>query len=382
MLNGARLNTRSLNVGVRPIAVALAGDTISNILADGSFRRTHRASGEAVAAWDAQFIGGNMRFFEGAVHTTLITDFSSSVRRISWGEGVVNVAASLYYTRTINWTGAALTSILAVSDVGVVYGEGSSVMLPMAALDGTRAKVGFSDAIALTLGEFQASAIRRPLTSDNGAISPLAAALDSAHISGGIRYIDGFADAYAYLDVVDAGMKRQVIIGSAELLFGSSASGRAVRNATGVGTMVTLTSGDFGAIRRAEGSGVIALGGDMQGLVLVPGDMPAIIHLNASMTGYVYRRTTLMQAITEAAVDLTLVRTKLGAGDAPLVALISLDGRRTAMGAGEAVAILNAESTATDYNFTGEDDEAEVFFRPASTREFSRPAAIREWRRA
>jgi hypothetical protein len=76
------------------------------------------------------------------------------------------------------------------------------------------------------------------------------------------------------------------------------------------------------------------------------------------------------------------LRAKSGHGDALVVGIVDMDGLRRRLGGGTSVVTLNAESTASDFNFVGMDDEDEVFVRPAMQREFARPAMIREWRRA
>ena len=87
-------------------------------------------------------------------------------------------------------------------------------------------------------------------------------------------------------------------------------------------------------------------------------------------------------AVGEYAIEMDFARARHFEADAPVVGIVDMDGLRRRLGGGTSVVTLNAESTASDFNFVGMDDEDEVFVRPAMQREFARPAMIREWRRA
>ena len=234
MLNGASLNARRFNIGVRPEPTLFSGDAVGEYVVETDFVRTRHFEVEAPVVATADVLLSAQRFLSGDLYTTSLPELDASAIRVGSGYALAELDGSLYYTRVIYWNGAAEIQLIAVSDVGVVYGEGSAVMVHAVEFDGARAKYGFGDAIAITDGDFAASAIRRGATMSDSGISELFAQLDSAHITGGgIRYIDGFGDAYAYLDVEDAGMKRQVFIGGADMFIVATGSGSAVRHWTG-----------------------------------------------------------------------------------------------------------------------------------------------------
>ena len=92
--------------------------------------------------------------------------------------------------------------------------------------------------------------------------------------------------------------------------------------------------------------------------------------------------TVSVEEVDKRIAELKAVRRRLGASGALVVGVIECNGVRRRVGRGASVVTLNAESTASDFNFIGVDDDDEVFARPAMQREFARPAVIREWRRA
>lgn len=383
MLNGASLNARRFNIGVRPEPKLFAGDAVGECAIETDFVRTRHFGADAPVVVSADILPSAQRYLAGSLHTTSLAELDASAIRVGAGSAIAELDGSLYYTRVVYWNGSAALRLIAVSDVGVVYGEGSAIMIPTVEFDGARARYGFGDAIADTAGDLAASAIRRASTRSQSGIGELFAQLDSAHITGGgIRYIDGFGDAYAYLDVVDAGMKRQVFIGGADMFIAATGSGSAVRHGSGTAAINALTSATITSIRRAEGVGIVALSGSMSADVFVPLEATAIIRLQAAMTGYVYRRTGVLNAVSSMIAELNGARGRLGASGALLVGVIECNGVRKRVGRGTSIVTLNAESTASDFNFVGMDDEDEVFARPAMQREFARPAMIREWRRA
>lgn len=383
MLNGAGLNARRFNIGVRPIPEDLAGDAVGEVSASESFIRVRHFDADAPVVASSYISLSARRYLVGDVYTTQLSGMAPSAVRVGSGSAIAEIAGSLYYTRVIYWSGAGAIEVIAISDVGVVYGEGSGVMFSDMGIAGTRVRPGFGDAIAVVKGGLSAAAIRRVATANGSGISALFARLDSAHITGGgIRHIDGFGDAYAILDIVDAGMKRQVFIGGADLLMTAFGSGSAVRNAVGAAEIKGLLSGRFTSMRRAEGAGVAVLSGSLAGEILVPFEASAVMRLQASMTGYVYRRTATMDALVSMIVELDAKRKKTGFSDALVVGVVELDAKRRRMATGTSTINLNAESTASDFNFVGLDDADEIFARPAMQREFARPATIREWRRS
>ena len=97
---------------------------------------------------------------------------------------------------------------------------------------------------------------------------------------------------------------------------------------------------------------------------------------------YVYRRTAILDAISEVTAELNGLRAKVGRSDAIASTEIIMDGRRVRLGVGDSIVILNAENFGDDFNFVGMDDDDEIFFRPAPVRDFYRQEQQREMRRA
>lgn len=383
MLNRSAVNSRSLNMGVRPIPEALAADAIAAGVAELTSTRVRSLAGDAVSLAVADFVASAQRYGGATFISSQLSQLDATAIRNASGTAIAETAAGLYYTRIVYGTGGALISVIAISDIGVVYGEGSGIMLPTASLDGRRAKAGYSDAVAITSGELAASAIRHAATASESGVAPLHAALDTAHITGlGVRYINGSGDAIGYINLVDGGLKRQVLIGSLDLEPIAYGAGSAIRNATGSAAIESTLAGDFFQTRRAEGAGMITGHANLAGEILVTGTGEGVISLIAQLTGYVYRRTAILDAISEVSAELYGLRAKAGRADAVATGIIDMDGRRVRLGVGDSIVILNAESDAQDFNFVGLDDDDEIFFRPASDREFARPETEREWRRS
>lgn len=383
MLNGSAVNVRSINGGVRPFPEVLAGDAVAAGLADLTATRVRLLTGDAVAAAVGNFLASAQRYGSATFTSAQLAQLDATATRNASGSAIAVTGASLYYTRVVYGTGGALISVIAISDIGVVYGEGSGVMVPTAALDGRRAKAGVASAVATTAADLSASAIRRGATASGSGIDTLVAQLDTAHITGlGVRYINGSGDAIGYITLEDNGLKRQVLIGSLDLEPIAYGAGSAIRNATAAATIDTETSFDAYTVRRAEGAGMITGHASMSGDVLVPGTGTAIIQLVAELTGYAYRRTAILDAIAEVTTELDGLRRRVGRSDAIANTNIIMDGRRVRLGVGDSIVILNAENFGEDFNLVGMDDDDEVFFRPAVDRDFFRPEQQREMRRA
>ena len=383
MLNGATLNGSRLNVwalGTQP--VVFEGDAVTEVAHVLDATRYASGRGDSIAVATAEISFSAQRWLDGSLISTNHVDVAPSMTRSGRGDGVIVVGGSLYYTRVIFGNGGAEIQVVAISDVGVVYGEGSGVATPFAELSGTRSRTGSGDAIAQAYGDLASSAIRIPATAAVDGVFPLVAQLDSAHVtSGGVRYINGFSDAIAYLEIEDDGFRRQVFIGTLDTEPIASGFATATRNGTGDAFMHTELAIQTRTTRRAEGSGVVLGAAQLDGEVFVRAEGDAVVSLIASLTGYVFRRGGVMEAISTVATELAGLRARLGLSAAPLVCIVQADGSRVAAGGGTFVLQLNAASTAQDFNFAGMDDDDELFYRPAPQREFSRSASTREWRR-
>lgn len=384
MLNGAALNASRLNVwalGKKP--VTFSGDAVGEVASVLAATRLASASGEAVALSAAEITISAQRWLAGSLLSTQQADIAVSMVRGGRGTGVIEVGGSLYYTRLILGSGGAEIQLVSISDVGVVYGEGAAISRHFAEMSAGRLQLGSGDAISLTGGSLSPSAIRVPATAAIGAQIPLVAQLDSAHVTaGGVRYINGFSDAIAYLEIEDDGFRRQVFIGTLDLEPIATGFATATRIGRGDASMLTSISLDTRTTRRAEGAAVLRGAADLGGDIIVRGDGAAVIRVVASLTGYVYRRGGVMEAISTVATHLAGVRARLGRASAPLVCIVQTDGSRARQGEGSFVLEINSESSAQDFNFAGMDDDDELFYRPAQQREFFRAASTREWRRS
>lgn len=382
-LNSATLNGRRFNIGPTIYPTKFSSDSIGIVASALDATRYVNGAAAAVAELRGNFIASALRYFNGDVVTEVDAELLANAVRSGAGTAIVEAGGSLFYTRLIYGYGGAEVRIIAISDVGVVYGEGSGVAVPAAMLDGARVRVSSGDAVASTDGGLSASAIRVPATDVAQELIPLIAQLDTAHISaGGIRYINGGADAYAYLEIEDAGMRRQVFIGSLDLEPIATGLATAVRHGKGDALVASTMLGAFEAARRGEGVGIVRGAGALDGEVLVRFSGDAVIQLTASMTGYVYRRGGVLNAISTLAAELNGTRARSSGGAAIAIAVMDASANVRRLASGTSIIELNAESTATDFNFSGEDDDTEVFYRPPMQREFYRAAIQREWRRS
>ena len=383
MLNGAALNGSRLNVWARgEHPILFAADAVAEVAGLLAATRIASARGDAIALAAAEINFSAKRWLDGSLLSTHHADVAPSMFRGGRGEGVVATDGGLYYTRLILGSGGAEIQIVAVSDVGVVYGEGAGISRHFAQIDATRQRTGAGDAVAIADGSLAPAAIRVPSTASIGAQIPLVAQLDSAHVTaGGIRYVNGFGDAVAWLEIEDDGFRRQVFIGTLDLEPIASGFATATRNGRGDAQVHTQIDLDTRTVRRAEGAGVARAVAQLDGGIFVRGGGDAVVNLVASLTGYVYRRGGALQAISTTATHLAGTRARLGHAAAPLVCVVQAEGSRMMLGEGTFVLELNSESTAQDFNFAGMDDDDELFYRPAAQREFSRAASTREWRR-
>lgn len=384
MLNGAVLNGSRLNVwalGKKPIT--FSSDAVAEVATVLSATRLASARGDATTQMQADIGISAQRWLSGSLVSTQEADVAPSMVRGGHGSGAIEIDGSLYYTRLILGYGGAEIQLVAISDVGVVYGEGAGASHFISALDGSRIRMGSGDAASSTYGGLAASAIRIPATASVGAQIPLIAQLDSAHVTaGGIRFINGFSDAIAYLEIEDDGFRRQVFIGTLDIEPIATGFATATRNARGDASVFTEISLVTSTTRRAEGAAVARAAGLLAGEVMVNGEGAAVVQVIASLTGSVQRRGGVMHAISTIATHLAGARAKLGQASAPLVCVVQASGNRRRLGSGSFVLKVNSESTAQDFNFAGMDDDDELFYRPAQPREFSRAALTREWRRS
>jgi len=383
-INGAGINASRLNAAGQLLPKTFAGDSVGVVASELDAIRYALSGGSAVSQTAGNFNASAQRFASADFVGRLVSDIAANAVRSGAGVGVIEGGASLYYTRIIYGDGGAEIQIVAISDVGVVYGDGGGVITPDFLATGTRVRTGGGNAFATTHGSLAPSAIRVPFTADSIPLIPWIGALDSATITaGGVRRIDGFGSAIAYLTLDDDGFKRQVFIGSLDLEPIASGFATAVRHGSGASVITTDITASFDTQRLANGSATVTGHAALTGEIHVRGEGTAVIEIASTMTGYAFRRGSVLDAISTLSAELDGRRRRLGAGDAPLVAImIPAVNRRVIGDFAPLEMLLYGESFASDYDITGLDDDDELFYRPASVREFLKPEYTRELRRS
>lgn len=381
-LNGSALNASPLG-GVRRTPVRFAGEAAAHLVAELSGLRIVAGTGLATAELRAEFLASAHRF--GGANWVLAThyDLLPTVWRAGHGAAApVVLEASLFYQRTQYGFGSAELSLSAVGNVGVVFISGGAAITPMQLeCDGAKLVRGAGDAVAALAADLSASAIRRPLALRAGAHN-LALVLEPSHIDAeGVRYVGAFGDSELVIAAEDAGMLRQAHIGSLDFALQGDGAGR-LRKPTLAGAMEcgVALSGAFLTARRAQGSALLSLHAECAAEIHVRGDGAASVRLVAQGAGYRTVHVDLGTALARIEAQVAGVRKRVGSGDLPIGAHISLTGARGVLIRGKAPMELLAASDAY-LNPHAEDDAEQQFVRPALARTFARPAAQREWRR-
>jgi len=383
-LNGAANNASRLNAAGVLFPKALAGDSVGVVTSELTGVRYALGYSDAISAVIADLDGRMQQFFDADLTSLFTSDIAASATRAGQAEAVASTFGGLYYTRLVYGNGSADVAIIAISDVGVVYGAGSGVVAQLADLTGARMRTGFGDAMATSVGELSPSAIRVPGTSSDVPLIPWLGALDSATIlAGGVRRIDASGEAFAYLDLIDNGMKRQVFIGSLDLAPDASGFGTAIRNMQIADAIVITTAvADFEARRTAAGDAVAIVSASMDSDILVLGEGEAVVQITSAMSAQVTRLGGVIEAIGTLTAELNAYRARMGAGEAPVAVVVTGYGARGVVGdLAPLTTFINSTSVAGDYDVSSLDDDAEIFYRPAPVREFVKPAYIRELRR-
>lgn len=379
-LNSSALNARSLNGGSRRPVYA-AGEAVSGFAAELDGVRIALGSGSAVHRLSGSFRATAQRFSGGAWLASLSADLAQTVARNAQGAAVVVVDAGLFYSKTSLGFGSAEFGLHLQGHVGVVFGEGMAVVRPLnVALDGAKLVRGAGVGSVELVGELAPSAVRRfagitlPLSLEGEG--------EGSHVdSDGVRHIGLAGGAPISFSAEDGGMLRQSFIGSLDFDLQGSGSGQLAKP-TLAGSAVTSLgiSGDFRVLRRGQGAAVAELASALKGEVLVLGSGSAVVRLGAACTGYKTTFPALDSVVTGIDIELHGSRAAAIDGAAVIGLGVSLNGSRVRRGSSTALMLLLAESDAY-LNPYAEDQNEQVFARPAPLRTFSRPASVREWRR-
>ena len=379
-LNSSALNARSLNGGTRRPVYA-AGEAIAGFAAELDGVRVALGSGSAVHQVSGAFRATAQRFAGGEWLASVSADLAQTVARNAQGAAVLVVDAGLFYSKTSLGFGSIELGLHLQGHDGVVFGEGAAVVHPLdVAFDGAKLVRGSGAGSFELAGALAPAAVRRfagitlPLSLEGEG--------EGSHIDAeGVRHI-GFAGiAPISFSAVDGGMLRQSFIGSLNFGLQGAGSGQLAKP-TLAGSAVTSLgiSGDFRVLRRGQGAAVAQLASILKGEVLVRGSGAAIMRLGAACTGYKTTFPALGPAVIGVDTELHGVRAAPLNGVAVIGLMTSLSGSRVRRGSSTALMLLLAESDAY-LNPYAEDQNEQVFTRPAAPREFSRPASVREWRR-
>lgn len=380
-LNATSINARSVNSGAARSIVHADSDFISGILAGLDGIRVQMCDGVAVAHVNAEMDSGAIRMGRVDLGFVFGASLAQTVTRSGRGDAVLDVDASLYYMRTQYGYGSAEISLLAFADVGVVFIDGEAQLQPLIPeIELSRMQLGAGDGVIEFSGDFEASAIRHAPMVVEGIL--MSGELDASHISGGVLYVGGYGSADIDLVAEDAGMRRQAHIGSADFIFSAYIEPRIERpTLAGEAVMHLLVSGDFLVSKFFHAMAPVEISGAMDGEVIVQGSGSAAIVIEAVVTGYKTTHVSLSSAVTAIEASMDGLRAKPIAGDAPVSFDIESSWSRVKVADG--TAIIEILEEATGYlNTRADDDEDQVFSRPAMQREFSRPAAQRDWSRS
>lgn len=379
-LNGASLNGSS----ARRLPVALDGAAVLAVASELAPIRRVRMSGAAPIALAGEFQATARRYLVGEAPVTFDTALAQTVSRGASGTAVICLAASLYYVKQIHGYGTAVLSIDARGDVGVVFIDGQAVLTPLQVeMDGRRAHHGTGTAVVAVVGDFTASAIRRPQPAGATLLASMTAVLEPSHIDGGgVRHIGMFGDAPVSLQVEDAGMLRQALIGSLDMRMLAATGTLTVRRPTLASAAVKsiTATGAFRADRRGDGAAVKTVVAQCDGEILVRGEGAATLRIVATGTGYAYRKSLAGAAEMAVRLEGDWAWSKVGGGTAVIEIGAALDGARRQFFSGPMV-IQALDFGSGVINPYREDNDRQKYTRPGLPRELRRSAYQREYRR-
>lgn len=336
-LNSSALNARPLNGALR-IPVYATAEAISELGAELAGRRTAALFGDAATVLFSDISPYAQRYLTADAVVPIRADFGGSVTRRGAGTSRVNLLASLFYMRNVLGYGTAEVVLTARGDVGVVFIAGNAEMHPFGvAIDGTR-KQRASGSIVLIPGmDLSPSAVRRGGGSQGG-VAEIDAGLDAAHVTaGGVRYITGSGASLVSQSALDAGMRRQALLGSMDFYIDATGTARRRRpSLAGAAPLFIGAELSPTLLRFLNGGALLRTETHADGEVLVRGTGSVELGLLASGVGYVYRRSASGGAIARIDVSMDGVRTKPARGSFNLITGVALDGVRRPMLAGRA----------------------------------------------
>ena len=351
------------------------------VTADLAATRIVHGAGDAVQHLVGDFLASAIRKAGGVWLCTVDAELAQTVARNGTGQAVLEMAADLYYSRTVLGFGTAVLGLELQGHVGVVFIDGQAAIQPMLVeLDAVKRVMGHGAAAVSLGGSLSPSAIRRVAAE----LVPMemAGTLEASHIdAGGVRHIGLFGSAPLGLEAQDAGMLRQAFIGSLDFDLQGAGSGSLIKPTLAGEAVIGLSlSGGFHTVRKIQGSAVLQVCAEAEGAVIVRGEGSAVLSLLAQATGYKQTFPQLDAALTRIDSQLDGARVARGNGSAVIGLDMSAYGVRCRLGKGTAVIEVLGESDGY-LNPNAEDPTEETFSRLTVPRDFSRPATAREWRR-
>lgn len=330
-LNSSSINARALNSAQR-FAVSGAADVVAQFAALLDGQRTVRGVGTAPVLLSGTFLASAYRRAHATGEFHVDVALAQTIARNARGTARLQVTGDLYYTRNVYGFGGAGISLTLQGHVGIAFIEGAGTLLPLTpVLTATRKRRSSGASPIALAGDFRASAVRY----GEGAVTePISidGMLEPSHIDvSGNRYVGVFGAAPVKLTSIDAGMRRQTLIGSLDFDLLGSGSGR-IHRPTLAGSAIQgiFLSADFRTHRRAQGAAAISVMSGLGGDIYVRGEGQATLQLTPQATGYVYRHATGSGWLACHTV-LDGARLKLGQATLTAYTLISLDGSRKAV---------------------------------------------------
>ena len=381
-LNGALLNSSTVNgSSVIRNPVQFSGSlSIEPVVDLGGVRQVFFSS-EAPIVPVASIEVYALRRGTGDVVLSPQITLSPSVYRRATGALAVSLDTALYYVKQVYGTGTAVLSLEVVSEVGVIYFTGSSVLVSVETELAANRKRKAEGVSQLSLeGALSASAIRRGATLTEIPGKVLLATLEPSHITGGgIRHIGMYGDLPVLFDIQDLGMLRQALIGSLDMgmMTGSAVFTTMRPTLQGHGNISLQAVLSSYVIRKAEGSIVIPVTASGEGTVFTPGSGSASILTTLTGQGSVYRKSLSGFANVNVSIEGSWGILKRGEGSCLISFDSTLNGARKKRFSGslimEALNFGNAVK-----NPYGEDTSQFVFIKPEILRVFERGLNTRE----
>lgn len=370
MLNGSRLNARSLNGGVRS-GVYGAAEAITGFSGELTGQRTVTIGGQIVLPLTGEFLASAQRYLAIDAVLGIQSDLAQTVIRNGKGVLPLTLNTELFFSKMALGFGSALLEVDLKGYVGVIFIDGSSVIHPMTVeLDAARKRVSSGAGYIEVVGELSPSAIRRATAYPQLYLNSEG---EASHIDDlGTRYIGAGGDLVLSLFAEDGGMIRQVFMGSADIAILSSGSGRLIKpTLAGQGVIDLGLQGEWFVTKYFGGTTNIAVLTEMTGNRRRPAQGTLVTQLLSNGVGYVLKRSLAGQAVVSTLVTMDGRRAASLSGSVDLALNTSMNGVRAAALKGNANIVLFTASEGY-VNIQGEDIPSQQFYRPADIREFIR----------